>query len=293
MAINPYFKNYQGEQDLVEDITIEIIKTMGIDCIYIPREYFSIDKIFGEDPGSYFEKTYTVEMYVQNYKGFEGTDIVTQFGIEIKDKIYLVLARKRFKQEITDKNKSLTRPKEGDLIYFPLSKSLFEINFVEHENPFYPLGKLYSYFITAELFTYSYENINTKNTKINDVYTETRQDNFETTYILSVGNGAFTAGNEVKLKNSTGTVLSTATVVSWDPNIIVLSNETPVFNLQGNTGYVLVNDNDTGISYYDINPYIVPINNGLGTTAGVNTILNSEASGYTFDRNDPFADYDT
>jgi len=70
-------------------------------------------------------------------------------------------------------DKTITRPREGDLIYFPLSKSLFEINFVEHENPLYPLGKLYSYQITAELFTYSYEKIQTLNSDINSPYTST------------------------------------------------------------------------------------------------------------------------
>lgn len=161
MAINPYFYNNENEQNLVEDVTIEIIKATGQDCLYIPREYLEIDKIFGEDPGSSFTKTYPIEMYLVSYKGFEGTDIITQFGIEIKDKVNLVVARKRFKEEITYRNTSITRPREGDLIFFPTSKSLFEINFVEHENPFYPLGKLYSYSITAELFTYSYEKIDT------------------------------------------------------------------------------------------------------------------------------------
>jgi hypothetical protein len=213
MAINPYFLKHSGEQDLIESMTIEIIKTMGQDCVYIPREYLSIDKLFGEDPGSAFQKAYTLEMYMVNYQGFDGTDIVTQFGIEIKDKITLLMARKRFKEEVINKNISVTRPREGDLIYFPNGKSLFEINFVEHENPFYPLGKLYSYLITAELFTYSYEKINTKNTTIDSLMTSTR-------------------------------------------------------GLSGSQ--------------------IIPKNNVLGTTAGINDVVNTEAQGYTFNANNPF-----
>lgn len=216
MATNPYINttSYTEEQNLVEGITIEVIQAMGQDCVYVPRKYLSIDRLFGEDPGSSFEKSYTLEMYIQSYKGFEGTDIINQFGLEIKDKISLVFARKRFKEEVTDNDATIIRPREGDLIYFPLSKSLFEINFVEHENPFYPLGKLYSYFITAELFTYSYEKINTKNTAINKVMTDTK-------------------------------------------------------GLSGST--------------------IIPLNNGLGTTAGINDVLKTEAMGYTFDANNPFA----
>lgn len=211
--INPYFNNYQNEQNLVEDITVEIIQATGVNCVYIPRDYFTIDRVFGEDPGSYFDNAYTLEMYLQSFKGFDGNDVITQFGLEIKDKVNLVFARKRFKQEVTDKNASISRPREGDLIYFPPSKSLFEINFVEHENPFYPLGKLYSYFITAELFTYSYEKLDTGVTAVDSVMTNTR-----------------------------------------------------------------------GFSGSDI----IPLNNGLGTTAGINDILQNEAAGYTFDPNNPF-----
>lgn len=218
MATNPYFSNYQGEQNLVESITIEVIKTMGMDCVYIPREYLSIDQIFGEDPGTSFKDSYTVEMYLQSYRGFEGTDIVTQFGIEIKDKVNLILSRKRFYEEVTTKKPNLNRPREGDLIYFPLSKSLFEINFVEHENPFYPLGKLYSYSITAELFTYSYEKMKTLNNDVNNVYNSTH-------------------------------------------------------GFSGST--------------------IIPLNNGLGTTAGINDILDEESEEYLFDSNNPFVECET
>jgi hypothetical protein len=175
MATNPYINltSYSSEQNLVEDITVELIQGVGQDCLYVPRKALNIDRVFGEDPSSYFEKAYTIEMYIQSYKGFEGTDVITQFGIEIKDKISLLIARRRFKQQVTDFDSSITRPREGDLIYFPLSKSLFEINFVEHENPLYPLGKLYSYQITAELFTYSYERITTPVPAVNSPYTTT------------------------------------------------------------------------------------------------------------------------
>ena len=216
MTTNPYIINYsnKGEQDLAEGITIEIIQAMGQDCLYIPREYLSIDKIFGEDPGSSFTKSYTLEMYLMNYKGFDGTDIITQFGIEIKDKVTLLFARKRFFEEVTNRQNSITRPREGDLIYFPLSKSLFEINFVEHENPLYPFGKLYSYMITAELFTYSYEKVRTNNQTIDSIISKTR-------------------------------------------------------GLSGSQ--------------------IIPLNINIGTTAGVNDVLQTEATGYTFDPQNPFA----
>jgi hypothetical protein len=212
MAINPYFYNNTNEQNLVEDITVEIIKATGQDCLYVPREYLSIDRVFGEDPGSSFTTTYTIEMYLQSFKGFDGTDIITQFGIEIKDKVSLVFARRRFKEEVTNKNTAISRPREGDLIYFPTSKSLFEINFVEHENPFYPLGKLYSYMITAELFTYSYEKINTSIDALDSVSSGT--------------------------KDTTGST-------------------------------------------------IIPLNNIVGTTAGINDVIDDEADLFNVDKNQP------
>lgn len=212
MAINPYFYNNTNEQNLVEDITVEIIKATGQDCLYVPREYLSIDRVFGEDPGSSFTTTYTIEMYLQSFKGFDGTDIITQFGIEIKDKVSLVMARRRFKEEVTNKNTAITRPREGDLIYFPTSKSLFEINFVEHENPFYPLGKLYSYLITAELFTYSYEKIETDIAALDSVSSGTK-------------------------------------------------------DTSGST--------------------IIPLNNIIGTTAGINDVIDDEATLFNVDKNAP------
>lgn len=199
MATNPYINttSVQSEQTLIEDITVELIQGIGQDCIYVPRKYFNIDKIFGEDPASSFKKTYTIEMYIQSFKGFNGTDVITQFGLEIKDKISLLMARRRFKEEVTNFDSSITRPREGDLIYFPLSKSLFEINFVEHENPFYPLGRLYSYEITAELFTYSYEKISTTVPSINSVMTTTRQYGSSSAYTLENGYGSFNVGDKV------------------------------------------------------------------------------------------------
>jgi hypothetical protein len=217
MATNPYINltSVSSEQNLVESFTIELIQGMGQDCYYVPRKYFHIDKIFGEDPTTSFEKTYKIEMYIQSYKGFDGTDVISQFGLEIKDRISLLLARKRFKEQVTVYDTNIIRPREGDLIYFPLSKSLFEINFVEHENPLYPLGKLYSYQITAELFTYSYEKINTNNTAINSPYTTTK-------------------------------------------------------GMSGST--------------------MIPLNNILGTTMGVNDDLAQEGNSYGFNPNNPFND---
>lgn len=176
MATNPYFKDYSGEQNLTEDLTIEIIKTMGRNMYYIPRNIVELDKIFGEGQQVNYKDAVPVEMYIDSVSGFQGQgDIATKFGIEIKDNVFLTLSKKRFSEEIQARFPDITRPREGDLIYFPLSKSVFEINFVEHENPFYQHGKLFTYRLTCELFTYNEETISTGTTDIDAVGTENKE----------------------------------------------------------------------------------------------------------------------
>ena len=169
MARNPYFRDTSGEQNVIEDLTIETIQAMGRDMVYIPRTLVNQDKLFGEDNISKFDDGYQLEMYIQSVDGFEGEgDIISKFGLEIRDRMELIVSRKRFEQTVGI-YESTTRPKEGDLVYFPLSKTLFEINFVEHENPFYQAGKLFTYRLSCEVFTYSQEDIDTGYSDIDTV----------------------------------------------------------------------------------------------------------------------------
>jgi len=188
MAINPYFKDYSGEQDLVEDLTIELIKTMGRDLIYIPRMAVVLEELYGEQRGSYFKNGIPIEMYIDSVNGFEGQgDIATKFGIEIRDNVSLTVSKKRFIQELKTKFPDVIRPREGDLIFFPLAKALFEINFVEHENPFYQHGKLYSYRLTCELMSYNTEEVETGNTDIDAVVAENENELGENDTIQNLG----------------------------------------------------------------------------------------------------------
>lgn len=197
MATNPYFKDYSGEQDLTEDLTVEIIKTMGREMYYIPRNIVETDKIFGEGKRVNYKNAVPIEMYIDSVSGFQGQgDLSSKFGIEIKDNVFLTLAKKRFIQEVQTRFPTITRPREGDLIYFPLSKSVFEINFVEHENPFYQLGKLFSYRLTCELFTYNQENFSTGNTDIDAVQTENKNSSGP----INSENGGVTAGDNYNIQ---------------------------------------------------------------------------------------------
>jgi len=180
-----YFKDNSGEQNLVEDLSVESIKINGRDMIYIPRQLLDEDKLFGEDNSAKFSKGYEFEMYIQSVNGFEGDgDILSKFGIQINDRMELVVARKRFEQEVTTYEPSITRPREGDIIFFPLSRTLFEINFVEHENPFYQVGKLYTYLLVCETFSYGQEEIDTGFSVIDEVQTDIQGLSGDTTIVF-------------------------------------------------------------------------------------------------------------
>ena len=228
MATNPYFKDYSGEQRLLNDLTIETIKAMGRDFIYLPREYLNIDMVFGEDPKSSFKNGYSLEMYVLETLKFGGNrDIITKFGIAITDRLTMQFAKTRFFDEVTSKQSEITRPREGDLIYYPLSGSIFEINFVEDEQPFYQFGTLTTFTVTCELFTYSHEEMDTGIPEIDDVFIK------RTDYATMIGLTVFSisgvthyiGGERVTQKNGSALVIEEISSAG-KPNTLYLANIT-------------------------------------------------------------------
>lgn len=173
MARNIYFS--QGtinEQTMMEDIIIESMQIYGQDLFYIPRTLISKDEILGEDRLSEFTHSYPIEMYFENIDNFDGQGAMIQkFGLMMEQSATLVVSRRRWEQLIGSKGTTIipTRPCEGDLIYYPMTKALFEIKFVKHQDPFYQIGKLYVYKLQVELFQYASERINTGNANI-DVF---------------------------------------------------------------------------------------------------------------------------
>lgn len=170
---NLYFSDaVRTEQDLYENIVIESLKMFGQDVYYIPRDIVSEDRIFGDDIPSRFNSSYKVEMYIENVEGFDGEgDLFTKFGVEIRDQATFVVARKRWTDTVLryDNEISGERPREGDLVYLPLSRSLFQIMQVEHEQPFYQLSNLAVYKLRCELFEYSSEDFDTGVLEIDDI----------------------------------------------------------------------------------------------------------------------------
>jgi hypothetical protein len=196
MATNVYFsQKVRTEQNLYEDIVIESLKMYGQDVYYLPRTIVSEDRILNEDIESNFDDAYIIEMYIANIDGFEGDgNLLSKFGVEIRDQANFIVSRRRWEnyiQRLEDTYK--VRPMEGDLIYLPLSGSLFEIRFVEHENPFYQLSNLPTYTLQCELFEYSGESINTGITELDNINKAISQ---QTTIIVNNTNGTNFIENE-------------------------------------------------------------------------------------------------
>lgn len=175
MATNPYFKQgVRSEQNVYEDIIIEALKMYGQDVYYLPREIVNKDRIFLDDVPSRFGNAYKIEMYIENTEAFDGEgDLFTKFGIELRDQANFVVSRKRWKQlvgnRLTEQN---FRPREGDLIYLTLSQSIFQIQKVETETPFYQLSNLPTFRMTCELFEYNDEDFDTNITDIDVIEEE-------------------------------------------------------------------------------------------------------------------------
>ncbi len=165
MATNAFFSHaVKTEQNLVEDLIVESLRFYGHNCYYLPRKIVNENLILGDAAESSFEDAYEIEMYLEGNDGFEGEgELYSKFGIETRESAQFVLSRRSWERFVSlDANLATgVRPNEGDLVYFPLSNSLFQIKFVEHENTFYQLGKLYTFKLSCDLYEYSGEDFDT------------------------------------------------------------------------------------------------------------------------------------
>ena len=165
MPTNVYFDTgTTSEQRLYEDLIIEQLKMYGQDVYYLPRKLANKDTIFGEDPASSFDDSYIIEMYVNNTDGFMGEqEIIKKFGLELRDDIKFTVSKLRWETLISNNSdlQNTTRPNEGDLVYFPTTKAFFEIQFVEHEQPFYQQSALPVYQLSCTKWEYASERLDT------------------------------------------------------------------------------------------------------------------------------------
>lgn len=228
MATNKYFsQGRRSEQLLYEDLIVESLKMYGQDVYYMPREIVNKDTIFQDDIPSRFDNAYKIEMYIENTEGFDGEgDLFAKFGVEIRDAATFVVSRRRWLSVVApyendiENNKPFFRPREGDLIFLPLSGSIFEIQKTFDETPFYQLKNLPVFRLSCELFEYSDEDFDTGIESIDQV------ENFAYQYVLSfddvpTSNGqlgieqySYTVGEKVIQDN--GSYIMTGDVVEYD-----------------------------------------------------------------------------
>jgi len=214
------------EQKFIENLIVETIEIYGQNIYYVPRTIVNRDTVLGEGSDSQFDSAKAIRAYVNNVEGWEGQgELLSKFGVRIEDKTTFVFSREKFKEKVDDSTVLNVegRPNEGDLIWFPITKHLFEIKFVEAEKPFYQLGKGYVWECQCELFEYSDEDLDTGIAEIDAI--ETAFANAITVNFATGGSGDFTVGEIV----AGGTSNVTAEVKAWDSS----TRQLQVFNRSG------------------------------------------------------------
>ena len=240
------------EQTFMENLIVESIEIYGQDIYYLPRTYVNKDTIFTEVESSTFTQALQVRAYINNVEGWEGQgELLSKFGVRIEDKTTFVFSREKFTSAVDD-NAVLNvegRPNEGDLIWFPAAKHLFEIKFVEAERPFYQLGKGYVWECQCELFEYADEDLDTGVAEIDAI--ETAFANAITVNFALGGTGDFTVGEVV----AGGTSNVTAEVKAWDSTNRQLQvyNRTGIFTIPETVTGQTSNAAWTSASYNTLN----------------------------------------
>ena len=268
MALNPFFlQGSPGEQRLIQNLINEQLQIYGVEVTYIPRKFVNKKSIIEEVQSSKFDDNFLIEAYVNTYEGYSGAgDIMTKFGVSLRDEITLTISKERFEDFIApflndDEYELATRPREGDLIFFPLGTRLFEVKFVEHEQPFYQLGKNYVYQLQCELFEYEDEVIDTG---VEEIDQEIEEDGFITTLNL-VGTGV------------TATATAAISVNSGYLNSITLLNDG-----SGYTGTPTVSISTSRVSGGTNASAVAITTERSGVFSIKEIILTNPGSGYTF-----------
>ena len=242
MPTNVYFNTGStAEQRLYENLIIEQLSVFGQDVYYLPRKLVNKDTLFGEDASSSFNDAYIIEMYLDNIEGYEGQkEMMTRFGIDMKDEATFVVSKRRFEQLISmDANLIVsTRPNEGDLIYFPDGKKLFEISFVDHDDPFYQLQNLPVFKMRCRTFEYSHEDMATGLDALDAIETSESLDALAYQIILESGTDS---GTNYLITEDGDWIVSEAYSVST----LDTSSDTDFFETQG----------DSILDFSEMNPF--------------------------------------
>ena len=287
MPTNFYFDTgTTQEKRLYEDLVIEQLKVFGQDVYYMPRTLVAEDQILGEDTLSKFDDAYMIEMYFENTDGFAGDkEIMNQFGLENQEEAVFIVSQRRFEDLISlDEGLQVkTRPNEGDLIYFPLVSKIFEISFVDHDEPFYQIGNLPVYRLSTRTFQYSSEDLDTGITEI---------DAIETTYSLDAMGFQLaleqttTYNEDISLEDMSGLLILNGTdALSTNAGDNVVCEDETL-----NGAVILENLADTGLPEYIIQEEYVVGDMSRDTTAQNELFDQLDDTILDFTEKNPFGD---
>lgn len=300
MALNPFFlQGSTNEQFLVQDLINEQLRMYGIEVYYLPRKILKSDDIIREVQSSKFDDNFIIEAYLNNYDGYApGSDVMSKFGLTLKNEINLIISRERFEEFISpflegmssgiregritdyDFGDLIQRPKEGDLIYFPLGERLFEIKRVESEKPFYQLGKNYIYELSCELYEYENELIDTD---IEEVDNTVEDEGYITTLTIvgsavtatttAVLGGAGMVG-KIILNNDGSGYTSTPTVTISSPQSGTTASAVAITTSRGGIKSIQsILITNPGSGYTSTNPPSVTISGGNGVGAAATALI--------------------
>jgi hypothetical protein len=234
-------------------------------------------------------------MYFENVDGFGGNGaFMSKFGLMIEQSATLVVARKRWQQAVAQYGQTIlpNRPAEGDLLYFPLTGGLFEIKFVQHQNPFYQIGKLYTYKLDVELFQYASERIDTGYNAIDD---------FESLKTFDIDTSVTKFGMIDSIQVTSGGSGYTSATVSITSTTGKGATATAVIS---NGAISAINVTNPGTGYQ--NATVVITGDGIDATAtatlindidkvesyGDNNSFKREAESFVFNDRNPFGEVD-
>ena len=272
MPRNVYFSHgTSSEQNLYEDIIIESLRIYGHEAYYIPRTIVNEDFIFNEDALSKFGEAYQIEMYVDSIDGYEGDgNLLSKFGLEVRNQISFVLSRRRWNQLIGrfGEDSGSIRPKEGDLIYLPLVKGLFEIRYVDGDTPFYQLQNMPTYKLTCELFEYGNEALDTGVSEVDSFETNFAS---RTTLTLGDGDGVYQVGEDI-----TQTIVGSPDIIITGEIAEVRLNEVDVVGIEAS------DDSNTSFSITGVN-----VGNLIGVDSEASYAITLKDSFTPMDTNDP------
>jgi len=302
MTLNPFFlQGSSNEQFLIQDLINEQLKIYGIEVYYLPRKIFKTDDIIKEIQSSKFDDSFLIEAYLNNYDGYApGSDLMTKFGLRLQDEISLVISKERYEEFIApflegissgireglileyDFANLISRPKEGDLIYFPLGERLFEIKRIESEKPFYQLGKNYTYELSCELYEYENELVDTS---IDEVDSVVEGEGYITTLRL-VGTGITATSSvtgistnahslgKIILNNDGYGYTSTPTVTISPPTSGITATAVAITTSVGNVRSIKeIRLTNAGLGYTSTNPPTITISGGGGSGAAATATI--------------------